>query len=260
MAVIPAAILVVLKTGVAGSNATGAARSPAQHASAARATPTTVPGSGNQPASGQKVPGKPAQPGKVPRTPNSVASPVRSFIRMTEVKLSAAPNGDYEHITETARVTIRPVFALDAIGVRDRMRDGKLTRRTQKMILTGRTMRTYDGRAWHSTVLNAAQLAALRNDSDSRQFTRLVRAVPGVSESGPDRFGSIRFGARARMGDVYRLLPENAVTEARKAVPDTTRVAVDLWADAGRRPTWIGLNATGPAVRLVGSMTFRAYR
>jgi hypothetical protein len=264
--VVPTAILVAVKTGVASPKPAGevpsaaaaaqgdalkaVSKSPTPTASGAGARPTGGPGQRTTP------PGKPRPRQKPP----AGAPKLRSFVRVTDVKLAGNPNGDYQHLTETARVTLLPSFALNATGVRQNMVEGKLTTLTQKVIVSGRTLRSYDGKRWTTSRLSSSQLSKLRDDSDPRQFTWLIRAVPGIGKTGPDKFGSTHYTARVVLGDVYRMLPDNIAAEGRKVLPDSTGVGVDLWADKVERPSWIGLNAQAPGTTLGGSMTFRAYR
>lgn len=188
------------------------------------------------------------------------APALTSFTRVTDVRLSGAANGDYEHQRETASFTLAPNFALNAVGVRESMKGGKLVKVTQKVIVSGRTMRGFDGKKWTSSKLTATQLSKLKNESDPRQFTYLVSSVPGVGKSGPDRYGSTHYLAKALMGDVSGRLPKHVAAEVRKILPDGTGVSLDLWSDRSSRPSWIGLNAAAPGASFNGSMTFKSYR
>jgi len=263
--VVPTAILVAVKTGAASPKPAGEVPSAAAAAQGdavkpVSKSPTPTPSvAGAKPSGG---PGHPTQPpGKRgPRKPPAGAPKIRSFVRVTDVKLSGNPNGDYQHLTETAHLTLSPGFALSATGVRQNMVEGKLTTITQKVIVSGRTMRSYDGKRWTSSKLTSGQLSKLRTDSDPRQFTWLIGTVPGIVKKGPDKFGSTHFTAKLVLGDVYGMLPENVAAEGRKVLPDSTGVGVDLWADKIDRPSWIGLNAQAPGTQFGGSMTFRSYR
>lgn len=176
------------------------------------------------------------------------------------MKLSGAANGDYEHATETTTFTLSPSFSMNAVGQRRTMKDGKLTTLTQKVIISGGTLKAFDGKSWESSKLSSAQLQNLREGSDPRQLTWLVRSVPGMAKTGPDKFGSTHFVAKALMGDLYGRLPKDVAAETRKVMPDGTAVGLDLWSDGNERPTWIGLNAAAPGANFNGSMTFKSYR
>ncbi|MBO2451337.1 hypothetical protein J4573_29885 [Actinomadura barringtoniae] len=265
--VVPTAILVAVKTGAASPKPAGevpsaaaAAQGDALKPVGKSPTPTpTASGAGTKPNGGPGHPTPP--PGKRgPRKPPPGAPKLKSFVRVTDVKLSGNPNGDYQHLTETAHLTLIPNFALSATGVRQNMVEGKLTTLTQKVIISGRTMRSYDGKRWTSSKLTSSQLSKLRTDSDPRQFTWLIRTVPGIGKTGPDKFGSTHFTAKLVLGDVYGMLPENIAAEGRKVLPDSTGVGIELWSDKIDRPSWIGLNAQAPGTQFGGSMTFRSYR
>ncbi|MFF5258939.1 hypothetical protein ACFY4C_08320 [Actinomadura viridis] len=276
VAVVPTAILVAVKTGAAAPKEPGAMppaaaaaqRDPAgaeKRSPSASPAPTSPAGSAS-PAGGrgttapERKAGTGGTDGAAPGRPSAEAPKVTSFVRRTDVRLSGAPNGDYEHQKETATYTLAPRFALNATGVRETMKDGRLTRVTQKVIVKGRTLSGYDGESWTHSTLTAAQLERLRTSSDPRQLTYLLRGLPGTTRTGPDGLGSTHYLASARLGDLYRVLPEDVAGRAREVLPDATRVALDLWADGADRPSWIGLNASAPGTVLAGSMTFRSYR
>ncbi|GAA3964853.1 hypothetical protein GCM10023085_54220 [Actinomadura viridis] len=277
VAVVPTAILVAVKTGAAAPKEPGAMppaaaaaqRDPAgteKRSPSASPAPASSAGSAS-PAGGRggTAPGRKAGTGgkdgtAAPGEPPAEAPKVTSFVRRTDVRLSGASNGDYEHQKETATYTLAPRFALNATGVRETMKDGRLTRVTQKVIVKGRTLSGYDGKSWTHSTLTAAQVDRLRTSSDPRQLTYLLRALPGMTRTGPDRLGSTHYLASARLGDLYRVLPEDVAARAREVLPDATRVALDLWADGADRPSWIGLNGSAPGTMLAGSMTFRSYR
>ncbi|GAA4076740.1 hypothetical protein [Actinomadura miaoliensis] len=278
-AVVPAAIVAVVKAGPEESRdtprtpvaavqnapapapeAAGASRSPLPE-NAPKAAPT-----GGTSATASSTPGRTSR-GSATDTPagraSSARTPLRSYVRVTEVRLSGAANGDYEHATETARFTVAPRFALDATGVRTSVRGGEKTTVTQKAIVKGRTLSGFDGTGWRQRTLTDAQLARLRTGSDPREFTGLVRSLPGVGRSAPDRFGSVRYTAGVSIGDLLSLLPEaeaGPAGRALRAVPPGIGVSLDMWVDADGRPTWIGLGAAVPGGRFAGSMAFRSYR
>ncbi|GLW65965.1 hypothetical protein Arub01_42090 [Actinomadura rubrobrunea] len=229
-----------------------------RHAASPQSTPPALPSAPAQTSRAGDA-GAPASPS----TRQGSTREVRSYVRVTEVRLSGAANGDYEHATETARFTLSPRFSMDATGVRTSVRDGRTTTVTQKAIIKGRTVAGFDGARWSRTTLTDTQLAGLRTGSDPRAFTRLIRSVPGVTRSAPDRSGSVRYTAGVSLGELLVLLPPASSATVRQAlgtVPAGVGVTVDLQADADDRPTWIGLRAAVPGVRYSGSMTFRDYR
>ncbi|WP_067812235.1 hypothetical protein [Actinomadura kijaniata] len=266
--VVPTVVVTLVSAGTAEPRQPGAGPAPASlpqmradgEDRSAAATPLT------SPAASSPVAGKPSgRPKATPpggRRPGGKPSPrvPRGYTRVTDVKLSGAANGDYQQATETARVTLVPAFRMDATGTRRTMAGGKLTTLTQRVVISGRSMRTFDGSSWTSTTLDAATYERLRTGSDPRVLTHLVRSAPGGTRSGPDRFGSVKYTAGTRLGLVYGLLPADLVAEARKVLPDGTNVAVSLWADAEHRPSFATLGASAPAAALNGSMTFRDHR
>nr|BFE33200.1 hypothetical protein GCM10010200_054510 [Actinomadura rugatobispora] len=195
----------------------------------------------------------------LPSTPPPGAPAIDSYVRVTEVRLSGASNGDYEHQRETATFTLAPRFALEATGVRKSMKDGRLTTVTQKVIVKGDVLYGYDGQAWSQSTLTPAQLTRLRTGSDPRQFTYLLRELPGMTRTGPDAGGVTRYLARAVLDDLYVLLPREVAAHLRTLMPAGTGVALDLRADRADRPSRIGVNASVPGARFTGSMGFQSY-
>ncbi|GLZ12343.1 hypothetical protein Acsp04_25780 [Actinomadura sp. NBRC 104425] len=276
-AVVPAAIAAVVKAGPEESRGTprtpvaavqsapapetaGASRSPLPEN-----TPEAAP-TGGAPTTASVAPGRTSHAAAAdtpaPRA-SDTRTTLRSYVRVTEVRLSGAANGDYEHATETARFTLAPRFALDATGVRTSVRGGEKTTVTQRAVVKGRTVSGYDGTAWQHRTLTDAQLAGLRQGSDPRRLADLVRSLPGVNRSAPDRSGSVRYTAGVSIGDLLALLPEAETGPAGRAlrsVPSGIGVSLDMRVDAEGRPTWIGLNAAVPGGRFSGSMAFRSYR
>ncbi|MEU5876718.1 hypothetical protein [Spirillospora sp. NPDC047279] len=254
--VVPAAVLAVVRSGAVAAPDPGRTWSPAAAGPAPLGRPAGARPGGRALGGGRPGGGRPAVTVVLGR---GGAVPLRSFGRVTDVRLSGGPDGDYEHVTEVALVRLDPAFAMRATGTRISRRNGVLTRAARRVVVRGRTMRTFDGGRWRTTRLTAAQVAALRAGSDPRRLTWLVRAAPGAEAAGPDRYGSIRFGARTAAGGIRALLPGNAAAEVRRALPAGTVVDVELWADTEGRPNWIGLGATGPGRVLSGSVAFRSY-
>jgi hypothetical protein len=196
----------------------------------------------------------------LPSTPPPGAPAIDSYVRVTEVRLSGASNGDYEHQRETATFTLAPRFALEATGVRKSMKSGRLTTVTQKVIVKGDVLYGYDGKEWTQSTLTPAQLTKLQTGSDPRQFTYLLRELPGMTKTGPDGGGVTRYLARAVLDDLYVLLPREVAAHLRKLMPAGTGIALDLRADRADRPSRIGVNASVPGARFTGSMGFQSYR
>ncbi|GAA4139633.1 hypothetical protein [Actinomadura keratinilytica] len=279
-AVVPAAIAAVVKAGPEESR--GTPRTPVAAVKSAPAapvpeaagtsrsplpenTPRAAPTSG-APATASATPGRTSRAAAAD-TPAPRASaertPLRSYVRVTEVRLSGAANGDYEHAAETARFTLAPRFALDATGVRTSVRGGEKTTFTQRAIVKGRTVSGFDGTAWRHRTLTGVQLAGLREGADPRRLTDLVRSLPGVHRSAPDGAGSVRYTAGVSVGTLLSLLPEAETGPAGRAlrsVPSGIGVSLDMRVDADGRPTLIGLRAAVPGGRFSGSMAFRSYR
>lgn len=271
VAVVPTVSLVAIKTDVAalvGAGDTPPAAAPQQDPSAQN--PNNAAGQAATPA-GSAVPlpgtpgaGSPNGPGG-PGSANTVKKPVpgpelRSFTRLTDVKLTTGEGGDYQHQSETATIRVWPSFAMTATGVRETMKAGTLTKITQKVIVSGSTMKSYDGAEWTQSTLTKAQLTKLQNESDPRQFTHLIKSVPGMTASGPDKDGFTHYLANGLMGNVYPFMPEEAADEISQVIPTNAGVTLDLWADGRQRPSRIGFASEAPGGKFTGSMTFRSYR
>ncbi|MFB4313632.1 hypothetical protein [Actinomadura sp. 21ATH] len=281
--VVPLAALVVVKASLGSSPEEDPVRPPANVAAQQQARPgagapdatpagTTSPvpgggkngtaaaggngGGGAASAGGQKGGGGSAKlPGLPPGTPR-----LKSFVRVTEVRLSGAANGDYQRQRETATFTMSPAYSLNATGVRETMQGGVLSSLTQKVIIEGTRLSGYDGKAWSHSTLTAAQIGKMRDESDPRLLTAVLRGLPGLKVTGPDASGTTRFQGTTVLDHLYALLPQQAAAEARKVLPGGTAVALDLRADRNGRPSWIGLDGSGPGTRFTGSMTFHSYR
>ncbi|MFI0356220.1 hypothetical protein [Actinomadura sp. 9N407] len=280
--VVPLAILVVIKTGADGPSEKDPGTMP-PNAAAAQHDPSTqqgrTPGAGASPAgtaspvggaagtakdgtrAGAARTGKTSGGGtaKLPTLPPGTPK-LASFVRVTDVRLTGAANGDYQHQTETATFTLSPRFSLNATGVRKMMKDGVLSTITQKVVVKDGKLSGYDGKAWTHSTLTPAQLDTMRAESDPRLLTALLRGLPGATEAGPDKLGSTHHTARTMLGNLYALMPKDVVAQVSPVLPGSTTVALDLWADRNTRPSWIGLNAAAPGTALAGSMTFRSYR
>lgn len=273
VAVVPTAILMVVKVG--GDSPDGPGTMPA--AAMARQDPagpngtasgtvspgaSAAPGSGAGAGSGSGAPGTPggAGAGSLPTAPPQPGPDLHSFTRKTDIKVTVGSDGDYRQATETASFTLWPTFAMSATGVTTTVRNGEPSSVTQKVIVSGRTLKGYDGEKWTRATLTDGQLSTLRSQSDPRQFTFMIGTLPGMTATEPDANGKTHFTAQARMGSVYALLPKDAAAAVRQWIPDDTACGLDLWADSKARPTWIGLNAQGPGAALTGSMTFGSYR
>ncbi|MFC9971229.1 hypothetical protein ACFVH6_10065 [Spirillospora sp. NPDC127200] len=208
---------------------------------------------------GEREPGAPASPAGSVRPAGSPAK-VRSFVRMVDLKVSGSSDGDYRHVTETARITLSPSFAVTASGTRQTMADGRLSTVTHRTVLSGRKLSVFDGRKWRRTQLTKGQYDRLRALSDPARAVRTLRAVPGAACSGRDRFGSTRCAARTTLGSVLGLLPADLTASVRGSLPGSAGVRADVWADRADRASWVGMATTAPGVRLEGSLTFRDYR
>lgn len=284
--VIPLALLVVVKAGLSSSaeedpdtmapNVAAARQDPAapsaspEGGAAPAGTGSPLPGGGTGGAgggAGGRGAGGAARTGgngaggssELPELPPGTPK-LKSFVRVTDVKLDGAPGGDYQHLRETANFTLSPAYAMNATGVHETMKDGGLTSVTEKVVVKGSTLSGYDGREWTHSKLTAAQLSTLRHESDPRVLTAVVRGLPGVTLKGPDANGSTQFLAKTALEDLYALLPEEAAGRARAVLPGSSVVSIDLWADSSGRPSWIGLGASGAQARFAGSMTFSSYR
>ncbi|GAA0549013.1 hypothetical protein GCM10009546_08750 [Actinomadura livida] len=228
-------------------------------------TPGAPAAPGSNPAGTGNAPGTPGTPGggafaNLPTAPPQPGPSLHAFTRKTEVKVSIGANGDYKHAAETASFTLYPKFAMNATGVTQTMQGGELTKITQKVIVSGQTLKGFDGEKWTQSTLTAAQLNTLQTQSDPRQFTFMIGTLPGTTASEPDDSGRTQFTAQARMGSVYSLLPQEAAAAIRDLIPQDTGCGLDLWADSKSRPTSIGLSAQAPGAAFTGSMTFNAYR
>lgn len=272
VAVVPTAILMAVKTGVMSSKDSGALPPSAQMAQADPADPNNAasgavapsasgaPGTGGGAGAGAPG-GRTAGPGGTAANPSPKPGPeLRSFVRKTSVRLTIGTGGDYKQASETATISLWPAFSIDAVGVTQTMKDGTLSKITQKVIVSGSTLSGFDGEKWTKSKLSAAQLEKLRTGSDPRQFTYIIRGVPGNVVTGPDTGGRTHYLAQALMGSVYGLLPKESADEVRKVVPDDVGVSLDLWSGKQDRPATIGLSATAPDGTFAGSMTFGSYR
>jgi hypothetical protein len=274
VAVVPTAILMAVKTGVMSSKDSGALPPSAQMAQADPANPNNAtsgavapsasgaPGSGTGTGGGAGAPGgRTAGPGGAAANPSPKPGPeLRSFVRKTSVKLTIGTGGDYKQASETAMISLWPSFSMNAVGVTQTMKDGTLSKVTQKVIVSGSTLSGFDGEKWTKSKLSAAQLEKLRTGSDPRQFTYIIRGVPGNVVTGPDANGRTHYLAQALMGSVYGLLPKETADAVRKVVPDDVGISLDLWSGKQDRPATIGLSATAPDGTFAGSMTFGSYR
>lgn len=271
VAVVPTAILMVVKVGgdsakEAGSMPPAAAmaqqdRTGSNGAAAGTVAPSAAPGApgGATPGPGAPAPGNGAAHG-LPTAPPQPGPSLHSFVRKTEMKVTLGANGDYQHAVETATFTLWPKFAMSATGVTQTSEAGELSKITQKVIVSGNVLKGYDGAKWTQSTLSAAQLGALQNDSDPRQFTFMIGTLPGMTASGPDASGKTRFTAQGLMSSVYALLPQDTATRFRASIPDSTGCGLDLWADSKARPTSIQMNAQAPGATLNGTMSFGSYR
>lgn len=274
VAVVPTAILMVVKVGGDSPKDGGALPPAAAMAQQDPANPNgsasgaVTPGASGAPGSGTGAGARPGTPGSggggaahgLPTAPPQPGPSLHSFTRKTDMKVTAGSNGDYRHASETASFTLWPKFAMNAVGVTRTMRGGELSEVTQKVIVAGNVLKGFDGQKWTRSTLTAAQLGKLQSDSDPRQFTFMIGTLPGMTASEPDASGRTRFTAQALMGGVYALLPRDAATAIRTWVPDSTGCGLDLWADSKARPTTISLNAQAPGAGFTGSMTFGSYR
>ncbi|MBE1531584.1 hypothetical protein [Actinomadura algeriensis] len=291
VAVVPTVVLAAVKTG--GGSGPDAGTMPPAAAMADREAAGEGPGTGTLSPSGGAVPGTGSGSGAAPGSgggagasggaatggtngtggggseaakavlPDEQPKPspdLRAFVRKTDVKLTFGTGGDYTHATETAQFTLYPKFALNATGVTTTMKDGELSKVTEKVVVQDGVMKGYDGQEWTQSKLTQAQLTQLQTQSDPRQFTYLMASLPNLFAEGPDAQGRLHFLADSAMGDLYGLLPQDAAQQIGRVIPGDTGVGLDLWANAKARPTWIGLKAQAPAAALDGSMTFGSYR
>ncbi|MEU9023417.1 hypothetical protein [Actinomadura sp. NPDC048394] len=275
VAVVPTAILMAVKTGVIASKDSGDLPPSAQMAQADPANPNSAtsgavtPSASGAPGSGTGTGGAGAGTpgGRTTGTGGTAANPspkpgpeLKSFVRKTSVMVSYGKSGDYKQATETATIGLWPSFSMNAVGVTQTMKDGTLSKITQKVIISGATLSGFDGEKWTKSKLSAAQLEKLRAGSDPRQFTYLIRSVPGNVVTGPDANGRTYYLAKALMGSVYGLLPKEAADEARKVIPDDAGVSLELSSEKQDRPATIGLAANAPGGTFNGTMTFGSYR
>jgi hypothetical protein len=275
VAVVPTAILMAVKTGVMASKDSGDLPPSAQMAQADPANPNSaatgavtpsasgVPGSGTGTGggAGAGTPGGTAGTGGTAANPSPKPGPeLKSFVRRTSVKVTFGTGGDYKQASETATIKLWPAFSMNAVGVTRTVKDGTLSEITQKVIVSGATLSGFDGEKWTKSGLSAAQLEKLRTGSDPRQFTYIIRGVPGNVVTGPDAGGRTHYLAQALMGGVYGLLPKESADEVRKVIPDDVGVSLDLWSGRQDRPATIGMSAKAPDGTFDGSMTFGSYR
>jgi hypothetical protein len=274
VAVVPTAILMVVKVGGdsqkdAGSMPPAAAmaqqdRTNPNGSASGTVTPGTsaapAPGTGTAPGAGAPGTGNGGGAHGLPTAPPQPGPSLHSFTRKTDMKVTIGANGDYQHAVETASFTLWPKFAMSATGVTTTQQDGEQSKVTQKVVVSGNVLKGFDGEKWTKSTLTAAQLGKLQNDSDPRQFTFMIGTLPGMTASEPDASGKTQFSAQALMGSVYALLPQDAATRFRSWIPDSTGCGLDLWADSKARPTSIQLNAQAPGAAFNGSMTFASYR
>ncbi|NVI89616.1 hypothetical protein [Actinomadura sp. BRA 177] len=274
VAVVPTAILMVVKVGGdsqkdAGSMPPAAAMAQQDQTNPNGAASGTVtpgasaapaPGTGNAPGAGAPGTGNGGGAHGLPTAPPQPGPSLHAFTRKTDMKVTIGANGDYQHAVETASFTLWPKFAMSATGVTTTQQDGEASKVTQKVVVSGNVLKGFDGEKWTKSTLTAAQLGKLQNDSDPRQFTFMIGTLPGMTASEPDASGKTQFSAQALMGSVYALLPQDAATRFRAWIPDSTGCGLDLWADSKARPTSIQLNAQAPGAAFNGSMTFDSYR
>ncbi|MFA1549197.1 hypothetical protein [Actinomadura chokoriensis] len=272
VAVVPTAILMVVKVGGGSAKDAGSLPPAAAMAQQDRTNPNgsaagavtpggpATPGAGKTPGSGAPGTGNGGGAHGLPTAPPQPGPSLHSFTRKTDMKVAIGQDGDFEHAVETASFTLWPKFAMSATGVTQTKRNGELSKITQKVIVSGNTLKGFDGEKWTQATLSDAQLGDLRNDSDPRQFTFMIGTLPGMTASGPDASGRTQFTAQALMGGVYALLPQDAATRLRPLIPDSAGCGLDLWADSKARPTSIRLSAQGSGAVLSGSMTFGSYR
>lgn len=274
VAVVPTAVLMVVKVG--GDSAKGAGSMPPAAAMAQQdrtnpngsAPGVVTPGSSAAPNTGNGASPGPGAPGTgnggaahgLPTAPPQPGPSLHSFSRKTEMKVALGQNGDYQHAVENATFTLWPKFAMSATGVTQTMRNGELSKVTEKVIVSGNVLKGFDGEKWTQSKLSANQLGTLQNGSDPRQFTFMIGTLPGMTASEPDASGQTRFSAQALMGGVYPLLPKDTAARFRALIPDSAGCGLDLWADSKARPTTVRLNAQASGAVLNGTMTFGSYR
>ncbi|MFB4305663.1 hypothetical protein [Actinomadura sp. GTD37] len=271
VAVVPTAILMVVKIGDGSAKDAGSMPPAAAMAQQDRTNPNgaapgqVTPGASTAPSPGSGKTPAPGAPGNggahgLPTAPPQPGPSLHSFTRKTDMKVSIGANGDYRHAAETATFTLWPKFGMSATGVTKTMLNGELSKVTQKVVVSGSTLKGFDGEKWTTSTLTAAQLGKLQNDSDPRQFTFMIGTLPGMTASEPDASGATQFTAQALMGAVYALLPQDAASRFRTWIPDSTGCGLDMLADTKARPTSIRLNAQAPSAAFNGSMTFGSYR
>ena len=272
VAVVPTAILMVVKVG--GGSAKDAGSMPPAAAMAQQdrtnpngtATGTVTPGTSAAPGPGNggtPAPGAPGNPGAahgLPTAPPQPGPSLNSFTRRTEMKVTLGENGDYQHAVENATFTLWPKFSMSATGVTATMENGELSKVTEKVVVSGSTLKGFDGEKWTQSTLSASQLGTLQSGSDPRRFTFMIGTLPGMTASGPDTSGLTRFTAQALMSGVYPLLPKDAATRFRAWIPESVGCGLDLYADSKARPTTVQLNAQASGAVLNGTMTFGSYR
>src|SRR5689334_3210157 len=139
-----------VKTGVMSSKDSGALPPSAQMAQADPANPNNAtsgavapsasgaPGSGTGTGGAGAPGGRTAGPGGAAANPSPKPGPeLRSFVRRTSVKLTIGTGGDYKQASETATISLWPSFSMNAVGVTQTMKDGTLSKITQKVIVSG---------------------------------------------------------------------------------------------------------------------------
>lgn len=204
-----------------------------------------------------------ATPGRSPGTKDTTATPapagLNSYTRVTEAWLSGAPSGDNQHLTENTTMVLRPSFSMDAQGTKANTVAGVTTTTTQRVVVKNKVLTTYDGDVSKETKLSDDEVGTLSKQGDSRQFTALIRLVPGVKKQASTA-GATRYSASVTLKDVAAQLPDDQVAEIEKVVPLSTSVSLTMLSDKIDRPRSVQLTATAPDVNLKVVMTFKNYR
>ncbi|WP_301173944.1 hypothetical protein [Actinomadura geliboluensis] len=273
VAVVPTAVLMVVKVGGDSAKDAGSMPPAAVMAQQDQTNPNgaasgtvspgaTAPGTspGRPAGPGAPAAGNGAVPHGLPTAPPQPGPSLHAFTRKTEMKVKIGEGGDYKHAVETASFTLWPKFAMSATGVTKTVLNGEASEITQKVVVSGNVLKGFDGAKWTQSTLSAAQLGQLQNGSDPRQFTYMIGTLPGTTASEPDASGRTHFAAQALMSSVYALLPQDAATQIRPVIPDSTGCGIDLWVDSSARPTTIKLSSQAPAAVLDGTMSFGSYR
>lgn len=264
VAIVPTVLLVALK--IASPSPVDAGATPQTSAAGvdnrvkllAGQSPTALTPSPLSTRPGSTASGKPSA-GVLPVRPTAGEPKLTSYQRITEAWLSGAAGGDSQHLTENTTFTLNPAFAMDARGTRVNTVAGTPTTTTQRVVVKGNTLSTYDGDEVKHTELSDAQIEVLSKQGDSRQLAYLIRLVPG-SKKETDRFGSSRYEASVLLKDVIDLLPKAQADEITKLLPLTSTISANMWADKADRPSWAQLTAAAPEVDLKVVMTFKSYR